>query len=252
MSDAASSSSDESDLVFALCAPQERVLRPGKRSRERETLAISSAWRGSAPLEKDEPKKARPSGSAASRVEETSAVVSRTERDRETPTTVHIGNLPKSRQLGGLLEQMCREALKDEASIVGCRVVDKEGARFAFVECVDARASVRLVGALDETEWLGSRLRANFARPRRRPGDPKPRRGLDYEILAEHVDREAAKRVDARAKERREAREAWEAEHGDRVAAERRAARAAGHFGFGFGPAGRPRLHGGYRDFDVS
>lgn len=42
---------------------------------------------------------------------------------------------------------------------------------------------------------------------------------------------------------------AWEASHGPRVAAERDAARAAGHFGHGFGADGRPRVHSGYRDF---
>ena len=58
-------------------------------------------------------------------------------------------------------------------------------------------------------------------------------------------------RIETQAAERRAERDAWQREHGERAEREKREARVACHFGHGFGRDGRPKLHGGYRDFDV-
>ena len=241
------SSDDEDDFTFA--APREA---PSSSKRARATAAVAAAWRGSQPLERPEPKRRRsapPADDAPAPAPDRPTAAAAEGAAPPPTTTARVANLP-ARATAALVEAHCGEVLGDDAAVVDARLVARPPRPpFAFVECRDAGACRRLVAALDDRPWLESpRLVANFARPRRRPGDPKPRRGLDYEVLAAHVDRVERERVETRARERREARDAWRAEHGDRADAAKAAHRRAGHFGHGFGPDGRPKLHSGYKD----
>ena len=90
-------------------------------------------------------------------------------------------------------------------------------------------------------------MRARPAAPR--GGERARERASAREAFEEAFDkREAdklAKQVAARAAERDEYLAARES-NAERERAFKAACRKAGHFGFGFGPDGRPLLHGGY------
>ena len=214
--------------------------------RSKSDRAIARAWRGGPPLAAAAPPARAAAAAAAAPPRRPIPPPSGPDT---APSSLHVSRLPRG-ATAALLRQFCAEISGgDEGAVVDVRLVEKpERPPFAFVEARDAPTSRRLLGALDGARWLGATLDANFARPRRTPGDPKPRVGLDYEVLAAHVDAENRRRADARAAARREERAAWEKEHGPRVAAEKAAARAAGHFGHGLGRDGRPKLHSGYRD----
>ena len=228
---------DDSDDEIPLCsAPAEP---PAKRRRAVE--AVAASWVGSRPLEETtrRPRSAAPKEKPppAPRPSAPAAV-------DDGVDTLHVANLP-TRATAGLLRQHCVETLgDDEAAVTDCRVVEK-ARRFAFVQLKDPATARRLLDKLDGETWLGERLIVNTARPRTSRAED---RREAYEKLAEHVEKREQAKIEARAKKRQSERDAWEKEHGPRVRAERAAAKAQGHFGHGFGSAGRPRLHSGYKD----
>jgi len=232
-----SSDGEEIPLCSAPAEP------PAKRQRSSAVDAVAASWRGSRPLEETERRpsaipKEKPKAPVPRRPVVPAAV-------DDGVDTLYVANLPM-RATVGLLRQHCVETLgDDDAGVTDCRVVEK-ARRFAFVECKNAATARRLLDALDGEAWLGTRLVANVARPRNR--DPAEDRREAYEKLADHVEKREKAKTDAYAKKQQSERAQWEKEHGPRVRAEQAAAKAAGHFGHGFGSDGRPRLHSGYAD----
>lgn len=217
---------------------------PAKRQRSSAVDAVATSWRGSRPLEEETTRRPRASPKQKPKV----PVLQRPSAPAAVDDgvdTLYVANLP-TRATVGLLRQHCVETLgDDDAAVTDCRVVEK-ARRFAFVECKNAATARRLLDALDGEAWLGTRLVANAARPRNR--DPAEDRREAYEKLADHVEKREKAKIDAYAKKQQSERAQWEKEHGPRVRAEKKAARAEGHFGHGFGSGGRPLLHSGYKD----
>ena len=235
-------SDDEIPLCddIPLCAPAKEP--PAKRRKKSAVDAVAASWVGSRPLEETTrgPRAAAPRQKAPV----PPAPAPRPSAPDDGVDTLHVANLP-TRATAGLLRQHCVETLgDDESTVTDCRVVEK-ARRFAFVECKDAQTARRLLDKLDGETWFGERLVVNTARPRTSRAED---RREAYEKLAEHVEKREQAKIAARAKKRQAERDAWEKEHGPRVRAEKERAKAAGHFGHGFGADGRPRLHSGYKD----
>ena len=137
---------------------------------------------------------------------------------------------------------------------------------FAFVEFCDAATARKVARALSGTELLGAEPVLNRACGRAAgkggKGDGKGKGkggggkggkgGMDMWSFEAHHDKAEAARLAEQVETRAEERAAWLA--AQEATAEKRAAwkaacRAQGHFGFGFGPDGRPLLHAGFSGF---
>ncbi|KAJ1458323.1 hypothetical protein M885DRAFT_586366 [Pelagophyceae sp. CCMP2097] len=218
-----------------------------KKKKKQPALAlVSSSW-ASAPMERPE-KRLRPEGDGGTSAAPRAAPPPPPRGDADAATTLYIGNLcagvPEA-----LLHQVVSEALGgDEAAVTSCRVVSKEGRCFAFVDFCDATKLRRALSKLDGSDFRGQQLSVTVAKPRQDPNQPKPRGGLDKELLASHVDKTNRDRVDAQVRECKIARAKFVSEEQPRLKAAAVAARKAGHFGHGFSADGRPKLHSGYKD----
>lgn len=158
------------------------------------------------------------------------------EIDAEARSTVHVSNLP-ARATVGLVSQFARELLGEE------RVLD---VRFAGATAFIDTTSGGALRLLDGAQFLGKKLVA-------RPARTRDRGGFDKRAWAAHVEKKEREQL-ARDVEKRDAeRRDYLANVAPKRAAVQRLARSQGHFGFGFTPDGkRPRLHGGYANFDVT
>lgn len=177
--------------------------------------------------------------------------------DPTVPLNVHLSGIP-ARAKKCHVEAFLLEAIEITELVEVRLVADKEtGAHrgFGFVELRTHEAAAKVL-ALNDTDFLGSSVTVRPARQKGKAGEGERRFGsLDYTAIAVQVDKSNKRRVAEQIERGEKARAEFLAKKAEKEEEQRQFLAAGGKlpggFGFGFGSSGRPKLHGGYANFEM-